>query len=540
MIDRTVRRTCGEIDMDATTEGACMSGFRTSTAIRRVFWATLLCSVPWLGSCDQLEDYLAQKCEQTEESYNRALEQETTALKSPDAFGEPDQRPPHFGLTLSNELISKFANTAIDPILEAVLEIASVVNIDGQSVDLSTDGDIVDLQLSADDTCNHCFAVTVDLGGRLVASIPSIGTRRANLDGVVKFVAPLVLDEGDEKSAAVKLDLRKFGEYGVETITPRIIDPKNNLSEDWRRRIRRALSDLLKRTLDKRLAEKATLVEFAGPSFGLDGFELTPVALRSDGDQGSVFAGFSANIEALNEESIEGVESVTELAEGQDIALSFQPELILHVLSLLMGGPDEEGAVARAYDRAGRAAENGSYRVILQTFGTGSDAAPEGPDAGGWEDAGFWGETGARGGNLGDASARDAGDASVTPAGPRPTPFGLGFSVYRYGSGGVCFSAGARALGGAGVRGGDFRIGIRDVRFTGDGVPERVLDIANWTTAQFVQKSTSLIRTSVEGKNLRVPGTDLGIGPLGIGLRPNTVILRGRSKTEQMDGDESG
>lgn len=509
-----------------------------STSVGGLLLAALLCATPWLGSCEQLGDFLKQQCKETEESYTRALEEETTALKAPDEFGEPDKRAPHFGLTLSNALISKFANTAVDPILRAALEIAKVVNIDGQSVDLSTDGDIVDLQLKAADVCDHCFEVTVELGGGLTASIPSVGTRRANLDGVVQFVAPLILDEGENKSAAVKLDLRKFGDYGVETITPRIIDPNDNLSDDWKRRLRGALSDLLKRVLDNRLAETATLIEFNGPSFGLDGFELTPVALRSDADQGSVFAGFSANIEALNEESIEGVEKVTDLAEGQDIALSFQPELILHVLSLLMGDSDAKGQIARAYNRAGQAVESGSYRVVLQTFGTGSEAAPDGTDAGVWRDAGFWGETGA--GAAGDVASFDAADASATRTGPRPTPFGLGFSVYRYDEGGVCFSAGARAIGGAGVRNGDFRVGVRDVRFTGDGVPERVLDIANWTTAQFVQKSKSLIQTSVEGKNLRVPGTKLGIGPLDIGLRPNTVILRGRSKTEKMDEDEGG
>jgi len=468
-------------------------------------------------SCEGLEDALRQQCSSVENSFRSALEEETTRLESPDELGSPERRPAHLGLTLSDDLISRLANVAVRPALEAALEIASTIRIQGQSVELETEGDVVDLQVAADESCDHCFELTASLGGVISARNPTFGARRANLDGSIRLVAPLLLEEGDEKSAAVKFDLGAALENGLESVGAGISDPDGNVPETLRSEIRGVLSRIVERTLGEQLREEVTLVEFDGPSFGLEGFELTPVALRSDGGRGAVFAGFSANIAALNGESVEGIESVTDLGDRGDVALSVQPDLIVRTLSLLMGEGSGSGRISRAYDRAGRAVEGGSYRVVLEDFRAGSSGDVS---------------------RVGGADAADVSGGDSPGSSSESTPFGLGFSVHRFGAGGVCFSAGARARGEASVRDGAIGVGIREVEFTGEGVPEEVLDLANWSSAQFVEETTSLFEASVDGENLEVPGTGLDIGPIEIGLRPNTVVLRGRSRTGDLGEGE--
>ena len=480
----------------------------------------------WLAvtvtGCDEIERELQRRCQESEATYNQALADEETELAERKALPDDDKRPAHFGLTLSNNLLSNLANVAVEPVIKGVLEIASTVEVGGQSVDLETDGDIVDLTLASHDACDHCFRVGADLGGGLIADIPGSGRQRANLNGTAQLVVPLILTRGDEKSSAVKLDFRQLAEIGASNVVARI----DGIDRDWEEKLRGPLSDLILRVLDREL-KPVTLVEFDGPSFGLKGFELAPVALTSDGDNGSVFAGFSANVAALNEESIEGVEPVTDLGEGQDIALSFQPKLVVHLLSLLIG----DGKVARQYTNDGEASESGDFHVTLDTFNVGESAGPPRVDAGGMSvDAGM---------SSLDAAGPDAAMADTGGAGGgSDMPVGLEFQVHNFNAGGFCFSAGARMFGGLDVTDGDLQIGIDGVRFTSDTVPSGLVDIANWTSAQFIQESRTLVDKSLDGKNLTVPGTSLNVGPLAVGLRPNTVVLRGATRTDETSGEE--
>lgn len=494
------------------------------TIEHRLFWGLasgLLIVAPFVGSCDQVRDYLAQSCSEAEGSYETALSEEETELKPSGEFGDRQSRPAHFGLTLSEGLLSDLANLALEPVLESALAFASTVKIDGQSVNLDTDGDVLDVELTADEACDHCFGVTTQLGGEILAEIPSFGSERANLGGDFHFVAPLFLAPGDDKSVAVKLDLEKFAEYGATDVSARLL----NFSDAWESELRGPLSNLIQSAVDNHLDEAVTLLEFNGPSFGLEGFELTPAVLQTDDEQGSVFAGFSANIAALNEETISGVESVTDLGPDQNIALSFQPELVLHVLALLIGADE----VARRYTGEGAADANGPFHVTLDAFEAGerADASEVEPDSFSGDEV--LSDVGAV--SMADVASSDV-DSRASSSDGRATPFDLDFAVHRFETGGLCFSAGAQALGNAGIQDGDLSIGISDVKFTGDGVPRGVLDLANWTTSQFIQETKSLVQKSIEGENLKVPGTEMGIGPVAVGFRPNTFILRGSSAVD--------
>jgi len=475
---------------------------------------SLLALVATAG-CDAIERELQRRCQSAETTYQQELADEQTELADGADLPEDDQRPAHFGITLSNDLLSDLADTAIEPVLKGLLGFVETVEVDGKSIDLQTSGEILDLSLEAHEACEHCFEVGIDLGGRLTADIPGVGTETAGLDGAAELVVPLMLTRGEDKSTAVKLDLAQFVDIGESRFIPRI----NDISRDWENKLRLPLGDVIRQILARNL-EPVTLVEFDGPSFGIEGFELAPVELKSDAANGSVFAGFATNIAGLNTESVAGVESVTALGEGQNIALSFQPQMIVRVLSLLIG-VDE---IARRYTRDGEAAEEGNFHVTLETFTAGETVRPPAGDAG-MSTAGMSADVAS-----GDVGV-DAGDAAGTGAGETGLPVGLDFQMHNFDENGFCFSAGARMFGGIGVRDGDLEIGIRDVQFTSDSVPQGLVDIANWTSAQFIEESRALVDESLDGEHLTVPGTSLSVGPVDVGLRPNTVLLRGSSST---------
>ncbi len=477
---------------------------------RRVVWGLLAGVGLAAAGCDQLERELQRRCDRAEETYRARLEEERTDLRDEEETGEESERPAHFGLTLSNGLLSRLADTVAAPVIAGALEIVSSVHVNGESIEVSTDGDVVDLTLGAHDACETCFRVGVDLGGSVTARIPGLGQRETRLAGGGGLVAPLELAPGDEKTAAVKLDLGQLAEVGASNLDARL----PALSEEWRQRLKGPLSSLIERELAQRLGA-VTLIEFDGPSFGIEGFELTPVALESDAEHEAVFAGFSANVEALNDESVSGVATVTDLREGQDVALAFQPQMVIHLLSLLIEGGD----VSRRYTDDGEASERGGFHVTLDRFRVGSDTAggeerdPRRMDAA-----------------VSSEYAGDAGDVGPG-AGDTQMPVGLDFGVHQFGDSGLCFSTTAEMRGGVGVREGNLRAGVDEVRLTGDGVPARVLDLANWTSAQFIRESRTLVDQSLDGDNLSVPGTALSVGPLAVGFRPNTLILRGNTGT---------
>jgi hypothetical protein len=481
---------------------------RDDTAEMRWSVLSLVCLLVATGGCDQIERELQRRCDQAEQRYQSELDEEKTELAGEEALPEKSSRPAHFGLTLSNGLLSRLADGVVGPAITGVLELASTVRINGQSVNVEADGDVVDLSLAAHDACDHCFEVGVEFGGGIVASIPGIGERRADLRGGGALVAPLILEEGDAKSAAVKLDLGQLARTGASSIDVEL----GGISEEWRQRLQGPVSRLIERRVSQRLGA-LTLVEFDGPSFGLEGFELTPVVLESDADAEAVFAGFSANVAALNEESVPGVEPVTELGEGQDIALSFQPRLVVEVLSLLI----DTGEVARRYTSDGKASERGGFHVTLDEFGF------ESADT----EVGMSGKDVGRGSSDAGVAGADAGtDTEAAPG----LPASLAFGVHQFGDSGLCFSTTAQMVGGVAVRDQNLEMSIDDVRLTGSGVPAGVLDLANWTSAQFIDKSRTLVDQSFAGGNVDVPGTSLDVGPLAVGLRPNTVVLRGKTE----------
>lgn len=461
-----------------------------------------------------------ENCVSTERSYRSALAAERTSLVDQEELS--GDSPAQFGLALKGELLGDIADIVLQPTLDAALAAASTVRIDGERVELSSDGQVVDLDVEPDAACDHCFRIGANLDGAIVADIPNWGEERANLGGSMAIVAPLLLERGDDSDAALKLDLSALVDVGQSSLTARLSGVDEDIADMLEGPVSNFLLDTLKGNLDP-----VTIVEFDAPSFGIPGFEILPVQLVTDDTTGGVFAGFATNIEALNVPGATGVAPITDLGADENLALAFHPDIISHSLSLLMN----DGQVARRYNLSGEASQGGNSRVTLDGFRVGHDVLPEVDDESdaGYETDGGAGDAGYDSADASNPSA-DAGSAPPYVQNPPDLPFALGFDVFNISSSpdGLCFGFGAEAIGGVSVRDDALTIDLLDMRFT-SGYLQDSVDLDSWIDADFVQHSRTLVSQSLDDATVTVPGTDLQVGAAGIEMRENAVVFRAQS-----------
>ncbi|MFW6058130.1 MAG: hypothetical protein ACOC9W_04665, partial [Persicimonas sp.] len=204
-----------------------------------------------------------------------------------------------------------------------------------------------------------------------------------------------------------------------------------------------------------------------------------------------VYAGFSTNIAAL--EGAPGIEPVTDLGDDQNLAFAFNPNLVVHGVSLMM----QKDVVSRTYTADGRPLRAGPARVVVNDFGFSK-------------------------GRVGEL------------------PMALDFRVFNMpDDGGMCYSFDGRASGRVALRGQHLEVSLSDLDITDSSLPDSIVTIAKWSRADFLQGSKRLVRTSLDEENVSVPGGSLAFAGLSIGLAGNAVVLKGESAVrEDGDGDD--
>jgi hypothetical protein len=456
-----------------------------------------------------------EQCTAVQNRYESSLQAEEIELDDGELDGD---RPAQFGIALKSNLISDITNIVLGAAIDSALNLASTVSIQGQSVDLESRGQLVEMIVEPDSACENCFRIGGDLGGTLVADIPALGVRTANLRGSLSLVAPLILTAGDDAAGALKLDLRELANVGQSSLSASVegIDPT------WANLIESPLSDLLLRELTRNL-DPVTIVEFDAPTFGIPDFEVLPVQLKTNGDTDTVFAGFATNMPFFGDPASSGVAPITDLTKNENIAFAFQPDLINNALSLLMFG----GQVARDYTLSGEASEDGPAHVVTRGFQVGNEALP--PDYDYDADASY--------ADAGDAAVAMSSDAGLSDGPDRGLPLALGFDVFNIRKeDNVCFSFGAAAYGALSVRDDQVSVRLDDIQFTNATLQRNLVNLASWADADFINRSQTLVSQSVDTQNVRVPGARLSLGNLGIEARERAVVVRASSTASE---DES-
>ena len=419
----------------------------------------------------------ASQCPQVKSGYEAALAQETALAQDVPQDMEERNDAVHIGFALKTELLNDIIKRALSTALDKGLDVVSTVSVkSGTNVSLNTQGDVLNLKIDASDACENCFKITGGLDGQISVGIPILGEQSANLNGSISLVAPITLTRLDDGRGAVQLDLTQVAKVGRSQIVPRI----SGIPDTWSRALQSPLSDMLLESVTRDL-EPVTLVRYDPPSLGIPGLQIVPVKLASNAETGTVFAGFTTNIKAL-EESGKTIEPITDLGDDENIAVAFQPDMVMHAVSLMM----QKDEIPRTYSRDGEPLRGGPAHVTIRGFKFSK-------------------------GKVGEL------------------PMKMGFKIWNMQDGGPCFWFDGMAEGRVAIRGNKLEVSMTSVKLTDGSLPLELLQATNWMNAEFIQGSKRVVRTSLDDQNIKVPGGKLDFIGMGVELRGNAIVLRGNS-----------
>lgn len=412
-------------------------------------------------------------CPQVQQSYAQALAKESAIEEeSP----EEKERPVQFGLTLRADLLNNIANTVIQGALKTGLNAVSDIDVGaGQTVGVKTSGDVVNLNIQPSDACEHCFRVSGKLDGAVGLDIPFVGNKRTKLGGSLSVVAPVLLAQGKDGGGVLQFDIASAAKIGKSSLSTTLGD----LPGSWSRVLQSKLSTLLLNKLLKD-AKPIDLFSFEGPSLGIPGMEILPARLVTDAESGTIYAGFSTNIKGLLGD--QSIEAVTALNDDQNLALSFNPNLVVHALSLMM----KKDVIPRQYSSDGRPLRGGPAHATISAVNFSK-------------------------GRVGEL------------------PMNVDFSIFNFGDGeAICYSFAGSAGGRIALRADTLEVSLTDVNITEASIPG-LASAVEWAQAEFLQGSKTVIRESLNPQNIAIPGGKLAFQGLGLQLEGGAVVLRGVS-----------
>jgi len=417
-------------------------------------------------------------CPQIQQSYTQALALETEL----DQNADTPERPVQFGLTMRADLLNQVANSALQAALKTGLSAVSNIDVGaGQTVGVQTAGDVLNLQIQPSDACEHCFRISGDLDGAVGLNIPLIGKKSTRLDGRLSLVAPILLAQGKHGGGVLQIDLASAARIGKSSLSARL----DNLPGSWSRVLQSKVSTLL---LDKLLkdARPIDLLSFDGPSLGIPGMEILPTRLVTDANSGTIYAGFSTNIKGL--QNAESIEAVTALGDDQNLALSFNPNLVVHALALMM----KKDVIPRQYSSDGRPLRGGPAHATISAVNFSK-------------------------GRVGEL------------------PVAVDFRIFNFGEEqSVCYQFAGSAGGRIALRAQTLEVSLTDVDITEASIPGLATAV-QWAQAEFLQGSKTIIRESLSPKNITIPGAKLAFQGLGLELEGGAVVLRGISLPVESD-----
>lgn len=435
-------------------------------------WRLVLAAVSMLVALSLMSGCAAQ-CRQVRADYKQALAKETE-LDQQNPLD--DKAPAQLGLAIKTDLLNEVANTALHATIKTGLAALSKVDVGGgQTIDVRTRGDVVNLKVEASDACDHCFEIGGQLDGSVSLDIPLVGRQSSNLGGSLSVVAPLILRRGKDGGGELALDLPAAARIGKSSLSANLTGVRSS----WARVLQSKLSNIL---LEKLLedVDPVKLLAFDSPDLGIPGLEIFPVQLASNARTGTIFAGFATNITGLQGDG--GIEPVTNLEDDQNLALAFNPNLVVHAVSLMM----KKGVVPRDYSTDGEPMRAGPAHVTI-------------------------------------------GGVRFTKGRVGELPMSMDFRVFTFGQQApMCFWFDGRASGRIALRGKNLEVSLTEVNITQSSVPGLV-QATDWMNAEFLQGGKKVVRQSLDDQNVDVPGGQLQFKGLAVELTGGAVVLKGVS-----------
>ncbi len=408
-----------------------------------------------------------QDCDEVEGEYQQALSQES-ALVSLEEDG-----PPHLAMAIRLDFLNELSSGLIDRAIGDAIGTGGSMRVLGEDVDFGIGSTGAGLQIEASDACNGCLRVFGDFDGDVQVDMPWVGERSSPLSGTMDWVVPLdVGRDGDE--VGVFLDTPKAVEMGLPSIEGRL----PAISEDWEEYVMRSLSEQISTSIADNL-EPLRLTGYKMPELGLSGIELTPSLFSLDGASNSLVLGLRTNTDAaVGEGTDEDFINALSLEDGQNIALGVQPGFVTEAVRLAL----HQNEVPRRYALSGHARQDGSAHAVVDGF----DVRPH---------------------------------QSVSDA----VGLGLDFRVFNIQSSLGCFGADGLATSRLQIADGEMALDVENVEFSGPG---SLVDAANWASAEFVEHTQGVLRSSMDDDVLS--SSEFGINLRGdrVSTEAGMLVLR--------------
>ena len=418
-----------------------------------------------------------QQCAQVKQDYTQALAQEATLLQD---LEFQQGMPTHIGVGLRYKVLSDVAKKLLGKSLDQGLKIKTAVAIGGgKEIKVDLDGDALNLGFEPDPSCEACFRVVGDLGGKASVDIPLLGKRTVPLDGSLNLIAPVLLEALEDGKVKVKLDLNKIADHAGTFLQLQLED------------LPEATSRLLKQPLTKEVFKRLTanlepveLFTFSPPELGVPNLRVFPSEIKLIPASKAIFVGFTTNLPGVQPGQGLTAAQALQFPENENVAVSVQPSILMPAVTALM----QDGKIPRRYTLQGQADPEGPTHITLQNLAIGEKAEAV---AGG-------------------------------------EPLALAFRAWNM-MGGPCFWFDGVIKGLLALENGKLKIDLQAVELTNASTaPELVKALSNWKTSEFADSTKTMIERSLTSPSIEIPGGKLILSPNSIAKDARTLTLRSK------------
>ncbi len=425
----------------------------------------------------------AQQCQQINRGYQEALAREPGQI-APEASASSTTQ---FGLTLGFGLLGQVASRLLEVVLSQALNMNTKLPLGGgKIVNVAMAGKAVGLKLVPDrEACPQCFRVAASLGGDMKMNIPLIGQINVPLRGDLGLVAPLLFDQSTPGRVVIKLDTSRFMDYAKSGVTMQL----SGIPEAWRG----AIMQTLQRAVLDRFAQQLkpiTLATIGTPDFGVAGLRVMPTELSFQGDRNALFVGFSTNLPGFAGQGLDSAQAQA-LTGTENLAVAIHPGVIKPIIELLM----QQDKVPRRYTTDGQSDARGPAHVTINSFG------------------------------LSQPSAAVTGQGVADASG-----LNLNFRAWNLVAGATCFWFDALVAGAVTLREGKLRVELSEVKLLDTSAPYAsalLKNLVNWRSAEFLDKTRTLLQTSLGEPKLTLPGMgELRLAVSSLDQGANVLVLR--------------
>lgn len=406
-------------------------------------------------------------CPQVRTEYETQLKEESTFLADvPSA-----DAPVHFGILLRTELLNQLVANALEANLNKALQVTDDLKLpSGQTIGIKTEGQVADLGVYADKSCENCVRLAGRLDGKVAIKLPIIPIQRVPLRGTFSLVAPILFGPTTADGTEIQLDMAKAAQLGHSSLDADV----SQLPPTWAKVVRAPLAKTLLNAVSKELGE-VKVATVKTPDLGIKGFVSGPATLKTNVNAGLLYLGFTSNLPVEA-----GLVPKLELPKSKNFQVSVHPAMVTPLIQAALNS----GKISRTYTEGGKANQNGPMHVTVNSFGMSQTETAKN--------------------------------------------FDMHLRLWNLQESGQCYWADAVTKGSLEVEGDKVSAKIVDAKITESSLPGIALIVANWKTSDVVESGKLALEKSLSKDLLSLPGSSSKLEKAGLMVEDGQLDFSGK------------